>query len=302
MATSTPPVTLGAPGAPASATALRPITPAQLAWRRFKRNRAGVLGLIIVAGMLLFALAGPLILPFPSTSVLDANKMPMEDLAHPLGTDIAGRDMLGLLSYGTRTSLLIAMVVQVFVCVVAILFGFSAAWFRGAVDYVILRAIEVCTAIPQLLFQILFMLVAGNSVINLIIALAALNWPELTRLVRGQTLTTRERDYVDASRCLGADTGDIARRHVLPNILNPFIVAVSLMIPTIIIGESTLSFLGYGLSEDMPSLGKMIGVSWQYIGAYWHMGLLPTLCLSLLMLGVSFLGDGIRDALDPRSG
>lgn len=300
MATSSPPVTLRTTPVQSTAT-FRPVKPAELAWRRFRRNKAGVLGLLIVVLMLIFAFGGSLVLPFPSTSVLNASLLPMENPAYPLGTDIAGRDMAALLAWGTRTSLTIAVAVQIIVTSIALVLGFSAAWFRGATDYAILRLIEICTAIPQLLFQILFMLVAGNSIINLIIALAVLGWPELTRIIRAQTLTTRERDYVSAAHSLGASTSTIAFRHVLPNILNPFIIAVSMSIPMIILGESTLSFLGYGLSEDMPSLGKMIGVSWQYIQAYWHMALLPTMCLSLLMLGISFLGDGLRDALDPRN-
>lgn len=301
MATSNPPIALDAGTAQAAST-FRPIKPAELAWRRFKHNKAGVLGLVIVVLMLIFSVGGSLVLPFPSTDVINASLYPGDDSAHPLGTDIAGRDMVGLLAWGTRTSLTIAAAVQVVVTVIALALGFSAAWFRGTVDYIILRLIEIATAIPQLLFQILFMIVAGNSILNLIIALAVLSWADLTRIVRAQTLVTREREYVQASTSLGASTPAIAFRHVLPNILNPLIIAVSISIPAIILGESTLSFLGYGLSEDVPSLGKMIGVSWQYIQAYWHMALLPTLSLSLLMLGISFLGDGMRDALDPRSG
>jgi len=302
MTTSSPPVTLGTNPAATSVIITRPITPGQLAWRRFRRNKAGVLGLVIVVLMVIFAVAGTLALPFPDTSVMDANLSPGDDSAHPLGTDVAGRDMVALLAWGTRTSLTIAVAAQVVLTVVSLVLGFCAAWFRGLVDYVVLRLIEIATAIPQLLFQILFMIVAGNTIANLIIALSVLGWADLTRIVRAQTLATREREYVDAARSLGAGTADIAFRHMLPNILNPLIIAISMSIPAIILGESTLSFLGYGLTEDMPSLGKMIGVSWQYIQAYWHMALLPTICLSLLMLGISFLGDGVRDALDPRAG
>ncbi len=302
MAISTPPVILDANAAIPAASAFRPIKPSELAWRRFRRNKAGVLGLVIVVFMTLFAFGGSVVLPFPSTSVRNANLQPLESPDHPLGTDIAGRDMVGLLSWGTRTSLTIAIAVQVIVTIVGVILGFSAAWYKGSVDYAIQRLIEIATAIPQLLFQILFMLVAGSTINNLIIALAALSWADMTRMVRAQTMATREREYVQAAQSLGASTLFIALRHVLPNVLNPLIIAISISIPAIILGESTLSFLGYGLSEDMPSLGKMIGVSWQYIQAYWHMALLPTLCLSLLMLGISFLGDGVRDAFDPRSG
>jgi ABC-type dipeptide/oligopeptide/nickel transport system permease subunit len=181
MAISTPPVTLGTTGAPASAIALRPITPAQMAWRRFKRNRAGVLGLIIVTGMVLFALVGPLVLPYPSTSVLDASMLPMEDALHLLGTDIAGRDMLGLLAYGARTSLVVAVSVQVFVLIIGVTLGFASAWFGGRVDFIVSRVLEVIGSLPGLLFQILLVILLSqtikNSVLVVILAIGLLACP-----------------------------------------------------------------------------------------------------------------------------
>ncbi len=277
-------------------------TPGYLAWRRFKRNKAGVIGLILVIIMMSFALIVSVTQPFPNTSVLDASLLPGEDPAHLLGTDIAGRDMVGLLAWGTRTSIVIAIAAEVFVMAISIFLGFVAGWFGGVLDYLVTRVIEVFVAIPPLLFQPLFMIILGATLPNLVLALGILAWTEPTRLVRAQTLVYRDREFVNASRGLGANTSSIATMHVLPNIMNPFIVSVSMSIPAIILGESTLSFLGYGLSENMPSLGKMIGISWQYIQAYWHMALLPTACLSILMLGVSLFGDGLRDALDPAGG
>ena len=277
-------------------------TPADLAWRRFQKNKAGVIGLILLIAMISFSLIVSFTQPFPNTSILDANLLPMEDPAHVLGTDIAGRDMVQLLAWGTRTSLIIALAGEAFVMVVSLLLGFLAGWFGGAVDFLITRLVEVFVAVPPLLFQPLFMIIMGASIPNLVLAIGALSWTEPTRLVRAQTLVYRDREFVNASRGLGANTSGIAIRHVLPNILNPFIVSITMSIPAIILGESTLSFLGYGLSENMPSLGKMIGVSFQYIQAYWHMALLPTACLSALMLGVSLFGDGLRDALDPQGG
>ena len=268
---------------------------------RFWQNKAGVAGAVIVAFMLLFAFGLTLFMPFPSTNVLLANKMPFEASGHPLGTDIAGRDMVALLAYGTRTSLIIAIAVQVLVVAIAVVLGFTAGWFGGRVDFAVNRVIEIFTAIPVLLFSILFIIVLGNSLPILILAIGLLAWVELARLVRGQVLQTREKEYIEAAKAVGVTTVGIAGKHVLPNILNPLIVAISLSLPAIILAESTLSFLGYGLSENMPSLGKMVGVSWQYIQAYWHMALLPTIFLSVLMIGITFFGDGLRDALDPRS-
>ncbi|MFN8481877.1 MAG: ABC transporter permease [Anaerolineae bacterium] len=268
---------------------------------RFWQNKAGVAGAVIVVLMLLFAFGLTLFIPFPGTNALQASKMPLEAPGHILGTDIAGRDMVGLLAHGTRTSLIIALAVQFLVVFIAVILGFSAGWFGGRVDFTVNRAIEIFTAIPVLLFSILFILVLGNSVPILILAIGFLAWVELARLVRGQVLQTREKEYIEAAKAVGVTTFGIAWKHVLPNILNPIIIAISLSLPAIILAESTLSFLGYGLSEGMPSLGKMVGVSWQYIQAYWHMALLPTIFLSVLMIGITFFGDGLRDALDPRA-
>lgn len=281
---------------------MRVKTPADLAWRRFRRNKAGILGAVLVALIVALTLWVTTTQPFPKTSVLDSSLLPMEDPDHWLGTDIAGRDMVQLLAWGTRTSLIIAIAAELFVVLVSLLLGFVSGWFGSVVDYLITRVIEVFVAIPPLLFQPLFMILMGATVPNLVLAIGLLSWTETTRLVRAQTLQYRHREFVDAARALGAGTSEIAFWHVLPNILNPLIVAVTISIPGIILAESLLSFLGYGLTESMPSLGKMIGVSYQYIQAYWHMALLPTASLSLLMLGISLLGDGLRDALDPRAG
>ncbi|MEO6064077.1 MAG: ABC transporter permease [Thermoflexales bacterium] len=281
---------------------MRAKTPADLAWRRFSRNKAGVFGVILVALIIAFTMWVTVTQPFPKTSVLDSSLLPMEDPDHVLGTDIAGRDMVQLLAWGTRTSLIIALGAEIFVVLVSLFLGFLSGWFGSLIDYVITRVIEVFVAIPPLLFQPLFMIVMGATVPNLVLAIGLLSWTETTRLVRAQTLQYRSREFVDAARALGASTSQIAMWHLLPNTLNPLIVAVTISIPGIILAESILSFLGYGLTESMPSLGKMIGVSYQYIQAYWHMALLPTASLSLLMLGISLLGDGLRDALDPRAG
>jgi ABC-type dipeptide/oligopeptide/nickel transport system permease subunit len=280
---------------------MQPRSTRQQALRRFKKNKSGVFGLILLLLMTGFAAYITLTQPFPTTKVLDASLMPLEDPTHLLGTDIAGRDMVRLLAWGTRTSIVIALATEVFVMIVSLLFGFLSGWFGGVVDFVITRVIEVFVSIPPLLFQPLFIILMGATIPNLVLAIGALSWTEPTRLVRAQTLQFRDREFINASRALGVDMPRIAVRHVLPNILNPFIIAVTMNIPAIILAESTLSFLGYGLTEGNPSLGKMIGVSYQYIQAYWHMALLPTACLSLLMLGVSLFGDGLRDAIDTQS-
>ena len=285
----------------ADAEARLGVSPAALALRRFMRNRAAVLGLLMVLGLALYAFGVPMFSEYPATNLKVTSKLPFQVAGYPLGTDIAGRDMLVYLALGMRTSITIATLVQLFVIVVSLVLGFIAGWFGGAADFAISRLAEVWVALPGLLFQILFIVVFGPTVLNLVLSIALLGWPETTRIVRARVLQVRHLDYIDASRGLGAPTFMIAVKHVIPNLLNPFVIAISLGVPSVILSESTLSFLGYGLSESQPSLGKLVGISWQYIQAYWHMAVLPALFLSLLMLGASFFGDGLRDALDPQS-
>lgn len=286
----------------AQANSFKPRTPAQLAWRRFKRNKAGVVGLWLLIVLIAYAMIVPVITPYPDTNLLMASKLPFEEPGYPLGTDIAGRDMVVYLAWGLRTSIIIATAVQLLVIALSLVLGFMSGWFGGAVDYAVSRIIEVWIAMPSLLFQMLFMIVFGPTILNLVLAIGLLAWTETTRIVRSQVLQIKHREYIEASRVLGASTVFNAIRHVLPNTINPFVIAISMSVPAVILSESVLSFLGYGLTESQPSLGKLVGVSWQYIQAYWHMALLPAALLSLLMLGASFLGDGLRDALDPRSG
>ena len=206
--------------------------------------------------------------------------------------------------YGARTSLFIAAGVLVITLVIGLTVGFAAAWFGGVVDFGLNRIIEIFVAIPALLFQMLLILVLGGSMGNVILAIALLGWMELARLVRGQVLSWREREFIDAARSLGVSTVSIAFRHILPNILNSVIVAVTFALPAAILAEATLSFFGLGINDPLPSWGKMVGVAISFanrLQQYWHLGILPAGLLSLVMLGFSFFGDALRDALDPRA-
>lgn len=308
MATQNPPL----PGAPSTRTAdqgmaieYKPLSPAQLAWRRFRRNRLAVIGLLIV---LLFIFAGifaPVISPFPydRTNLFKTWQPPGRDPAHVLGTDELGRDILSRLIWGARVSLIVAVAATGIVVGLALLFGFLSGYFGGVWDYALNRMFEVVGALPGLLFQILLMLLIGNGILQVTVAISILGWPGLARLVRAQVLTYKERDFVSAARSLGASTPFIMARHLLPNIVNPLIVAVSFAIPGFIAAEAGLSFLGYGINDPLPSWGKMVGAIGRYLSSpnYLYVGIIPTVALALLVLGFSFLGDGLRDALDPSS-
>jgi oligopeptide transport system permease protein len=274
----------------------------QDATRRFFHNRLAVIGFVIVVFFIFLALFADLIAPYRYDAV-DFTKVrlfPFVDPAHPLGTDEVGRDLLSRLIYGARTSMIVGLTVQTFAVVIGITLGGLAGYFGAKVDFVVSRLIDVMTAFPGLLFAILLVTVAGGGLRNIILALSITSWLGIARLTRGQLLSLREKEYVEAARALGVPARKIIFNHLVPNALSPLLVAVSFGIPAAIFGEAGLSFLGIGVNDPIASWGKMVGSSQAYVSVYWHLGLLPTLMIALSMLGFSFMGDGLRDALDPK--
>lgn len=274
----------------------------QDALRRFFHNRLAVVGLCIVGAFLFMAIFADLIAPYPYDKV-DFTKVrlfPFEDPAHPLGTDDVGRDYLSRLIYGARTSMIVGLSVQTVAVLIGVTLGGLAGYLGGKVDFAIMRLIEVMTAFPGLLFAILLVTVAGGGLLNVIIALSVTSWIGIARLTRGQLLSLREKEFVEAARSIGVSKGRIIRAHLMPNALSPLLVAVSFGIPAAIFGEAGLSFLGIGVNDPIASWGKMVGISQAYVSVYWHLALFPTVLIALAMLGFSFMGDGLRDALDPK--
>jgi oligopeptide transport system permease protein len=229
---------------------------------------------------------------------MDANTFPSSEFL--LGTDTIGHDFLSRVMYGTRTSLIVGFAAVGVACLIGIPLGMAAGLRGGWTDFAVMRLIEVMTAFPGLLFAIFLMTVLGSGVGNIIFVIGLTSWLTLARLMRAQLLTLREQEYVTAARSMGATDLTIAVRHLLPNAVAPVIVAITLAIPAAIFAEAGLSYLGIGINEPTPSLGKMVADSAPYIRVYWHLGLFPTLAIALIMLGFSFVGDGLRDALDPR--
>jgi ABC-type dipeptide/oligopeptide/nickel transport system permease subunit len=237
----------------------------------------------------------------------EANQFP--NRAHLAGTDGVGRDFLSRLIYGARVSLTVGLSVQAIAVLIGLTLGTLAGSFGGWVDYVVMRFVEVFTAVPIWLFALFLISVwrgldafSGNGLINVIVAIGLISWIDICRLTRAQLFTLREKDYVLASHALGANRLHIALKHMLPNALAPLIVAVTLGVPTAIFTEAGLSFLGFGINDPLPSWGKMVADSLGYVRVYWYLGLFPTLVLALTMLSFSFVGDGLRDALDPQMG
>lgn len=279
----------------------------QDAVRRFFKNKLAVGALIVMALLILVAIFADLLAPAPyDYSVLaDANQFPNRQ--HLLGTDTVGRDLLSRLIYGARVSLIVGFSVQAIAVVIGVTLGTLAGMSGGWVDYVVMRWVEVLTAIPIWLFALFLISVwratnapANGGLLNVILAIGLIGWVDICRLTRAQLLSLRHKDYILAATAIGASRFQIAWRHLLPNALAPLIVAVTLGVPAAIFTEAGLSFLGFGINDPLPSWGKMTADSSSYIRVYWHLGLFPTLMIAITMLSFSFVGDGLRDALDPH--
>jgi len=290
------------PAAPEAAP-LRRVAAQRTLWRNaarsFSRNRLAMVGLVIVAVLVLCAAVPFLLAPQPYYKARLVDNLQFPGGRHLFGTDQVGRDLLSRIIYGIRTSLVVGFSVQA----IAILIGFplgAAAGLRGGpLDFVVMRLLEVMTALPNFLFALFLMSILGNGVINVILAVSATAWIDVCRLTRAQFLGLREREFVVAARSYGAGDWRVVFRHLLPHALPSLVVMLALGIPSAIFAEAGLSFLGVGINDPLPSLGKMVSESMSYLSVYWYMGVFPTITIALAMLGFNFVGDGLRDALDP---
>lgn len=269
--------------------------------RRFMRQRLAVAGLIVTLGLIGTAVFAPWLAPesYKTADLMSANQMPSRE--HWFGTDAIGHDYLSRVIYGIRTSLIVAFSAVGVACLVGIPLGLAAGLRGGRIDFFVSRVVEVMTAFPGLLFAIFLVSLYGSGLRNIIVVIGATSWVGLCRLTRAQTLSLREMEYITATRAIGASELRVGLRHLLPNAIPPLIVAITFAVPLAIFAEAGLSFLGIGINEPLPSLGKMIGEnSSATIRVYWHLAFFPTVAIALTMLGFSFVGDGLRDALDPR--
>ena len=272
------------------------------ALRRFRRNRLGMLGLIIVCFLVFLALFADQLAWYDYKKVFFTIRhpvLPFVDPEHPLGTDTAGRDYLSRLIYGARTSLFIGLLSPCIAFTIGLPLGAVAGYKGGKWDFFISRLIEIGTGLPGLIFALLLLSVLGTGVINVIIVLSITSWIGPARITRGQFLATRDREFVLAARSLGAQELRLLWQHILPNAFSPLLIAFSFAVPGFIFAEAGLSFLGLGITEPTASWGKIVGSSvGTTVTVYWHLALLPTILIALTMLGFSFLGDGLQEALD----
>jgi oligopeptide transport system permease protein len=285
---------------PSAAAPLRDRTVWQDARRRFLRNRLATAGLGVVLLFIIFAVFANVLAPEPYDRSVLSETLQYPSSTHWLGTDQVGRDLLSRMIYGARTSLIVGFAVQGLAFGIGLPLGAVAGLRPGTwADFVVIRLVEVMSAFPSFLFALFILSVIGGGLPNVIFAIGITSWIDVTRLTRAQLLSLRERDFVLAARALGANDRHIIVHHLLPNALPPLIVMLALGIPGAIFAEAGLSFLGLGINDPIPSWGKMVGDSMGYIRVYWHVGFFPTLMIALAMLSFNFVGDGLRDALDP---
>ena len=270
------------------------------AWRRLLRNKLAVAGGIVVIALVLIAVSADVLAPYSYTKTNFARLNEGPTQAYPFGTDQLGRDMLSRMIYGARVSMLVGLGAQVIIVLIGVPIGALAGWAGGRVDTALTRFIDVMYAFPRLLFVILVMSMLGAGLLNIFIAIGLTGWVGIARQTRAQVLALRQKEFVEGARALGARSWRLLVRHVLPNALSPIVVAVTFGIPEAIFTEAALSFIGVGINPPTPSWGQMVGEGQQYLRSSWHLCVVPSIAIAITMLSFTFLGDGVRDALDPR--
>lgn len=269
-------------------------------WRRLKENRLAMAGLVTVIGIILIAVFGPMLSPYSySDQFLDQQGV-SPSLKFWFGTDTLGRDILVRVMYGARISLAVGFVASFISLTVGVLYGGISGYFGGKVDNIMMRIVDVFYSIPLMLYVILLMVILQPGLKTIFIAIGLVYWVEMARIVRGQVLALKEQEFVLAARALGAGTGRILLRHLIPNSMGPIIVTVTMAIPQAIFTEAFLSFIGLGVSAPAASWGMLANDAVSAIRSYPHMLMFPALAIAITMLAFNFLGDGLRDALDPR--
>lgn len=270
------------------------------AWRRLRKNRLAVLGLGVLCGLIVSALLTPWIAPY----AYDAQNLDLgataPSAAHWLGTDIFGRDLLTQILYGARVSLAVGFIATSVALLIGVTWGAIAGYAGGRTDAVMMRVVDILYALPFMIFIVLLMVVFGRNLMLLFLAIGAVEWLTMARIMRAQVQSLRRQEFVEAAVSLGLPPGAIIRRHLLPNALGPIIVYTTLTIPSVMLLEAFLSFLGLGVQPPQTSWGLLIAYGAETMEEYPWLLIYPGLALALTLFSLNFLGDGLRDALDVR--
>ncbi len=274
--------------------------------RRLVRRRTALFGMLVVLGVLLAAAFAPLVAPFDPLEqdigqrLREPGWQDAQGRVHPLGTDHLGRDILSRIVFGSRIALVVGLAAVVISGVLGMLIGLLAGYFGGRVDDFLMRLADIQLAFPFILLAIAVIGVLGPSLRNIIIVIGVSSWVVYARVVRGEVLSIREREYVQAAIALGSQHWRVLRHHVLPNTLTPWLVVATLDMARVIVIESALSFLGLGVQPPTPTWGGMLADGRVYLSTAWWLATFPGLAILITVLGINLFGDGLRDTLDPR--
>ncbi|MBS6952310.1 MAG: ABC transporter permease [Enterocloster asparagiformis] len=270
------------------------------AWREFRKNRSAVLGIVVLALIVIMAVGAGVIAPYDPFEQNYGEALQWPTMQHFFGTDEFGRDIFSRVLYGARISLLVGVVSVAIACIFGSLLGASAGYFAGAYDAVVMRCMDVLLAIPSLLLNISIISALGAGVFNMMLAVGISNIPRYCRIMRASVLQIKNMEYVEAARTAGASDARIIAQHIIPNCLAPIIVQATLSVGSAIIACAGLSFIGVGISAPTPEWGAMLSNGRDFLRGYSYITLFPGLAIMITVLALNLMGDGLRDAFDPK--
>jgi len=281
------------------------------AWRRYRRHRLAMAGTVILCILTLGTIFGPVVYTTPIDEIDFLVKLEGPSLAHPFGTDDLGQDLLARILYGGRISMAVGLAAMLIAIVLGLVIGSLAGFFGGLTDSVLMRLTDLFLSLPQLPLLLLVVFLFRDRMrqifgpelgifILIVGVIGGLRWMQPARLVRASFLTLKEKEFIEAARCVGVPSGWLIVRHILPNALSPVIVAATLGVASAILAESAISFLGLGFPPDMPTWGRLLSDAKDYLDLAPHWALFPGLMIFLAVISINYIGDGLRDALDPR--
>ncbi|WP_082435990.1 ABC transporter permease [Desnuesiella massiliensis] len=270
-------------------------------WSRFRKNTTAVISLGIIVVLVLIAIFGPMLSKYHYESVDYTALYQGPSSKHWFGTDEGGRDMLTLLMYSLRNALFVGLgagVIQVFI---GLTIGAIAGYFGGKIDNILMRFVDIMYGFPSLLFMIILVMVMGRSLFTIFLAIGLTSWVGMARLVRGQVLTIKQSEFIEAAKAMGASNFEIIFKYIMPNSVGPLIIALSFSIPSAMLAEAGMSMIGLGVMPPMPSWGILLSRGQSFMLSYPYMMLFPAVSFAIVMLSFTYFSDGLRDAFDPRS-
>ncbi|HEX7880068.1 MAG TPA: ABC transporter permease [Candidatus Eisenbacteria bacterium] len=271
------------------------------AWKRLRKNRMAVISGLVLLVVALLVVSAPILpgVPDPNRQDLELGAVPPSP-GHPMGTDILGRDLLARVLYGGQISLLVGLVATLVSFLIGVTWGAVAGYFGGRLDNLMMRFVDVLYSLPYMFLVILLLVFFSRSIVMLFVALGAVQWLTMARIVRGQVLSLKHREFVEAARAIGTSHAGIIFRHLIPNALGPIIVYATLTVPAVMLQEAFLSFLGLGVQPPDASWGVLVNEGASVMGLFPWLVIFPGFALALTLFCLNFLGDGLRDALDPH--